>query len=94
MPGTSFRVNACWGHNNFWVGIRVYGMICSASDPITNCQSLENGIVNPEQYNSAGYIALLKPGVECGPEKWPTEALRRAGAPAYAEWCDYGVKVP
>lgn len=75
----------------FWVGIRVYGMICTPSG--SNCQSLENGITNPSQYENGGYIALLKPGADCGPAKWPTQALRSAGSPGYAEWCDFGVNV-
>ena len=75
----------------FWVGIRVYGMICAPSG--SNCQSLENGITDPSQYEISGYTALLKPGADCGPAKWPTLDLRSAGAPAYAEWCDFGVNV-
>ena len=92
-PGANFTVRNCGLIGNFWVGVRVYGMICSAADP-SNCQSLMNSITNPEQYETGGYVALLKPGRECSQEKWPTEALRRAEAPAYAEWCDYGVRVP
>ncbi|MCY4313732.1 MAG: hypothetical protein OXD44_08590 [Gammaproteobacteria bacterium] len=92
-PGQAFRVHNCGLlGGEFWVGIRVYGMICKADDPST-CQSLENALANPEQYETDGYVALLKPGLECGPQQWPTEALRRAGAPAYAQWCDFGVKV-
>ena len=92
-PGESFTVRNCGYISNFWVGVRVYGMICSATDR-SNCQRLEDGITDPGQYETGGYVALLKPGRECSQEKWPTEALRRAGAPAYAEWCDYGVRVP
>jgi len=96
-PGQMFTVRNCsimdGLANQFWVGVRVYGMICSASSP-SDCQSLENGLTNPSRYETDGYVALLKPGLECGPEKWPTEELRRAGAPAYAEWCDFGVRVP
>ncbi len=54
---------------------------------------MKGGISNPEKYETEGYIALLKPGWECGPESWPTANLRQAGAPAYAQWCDFGVKV-
>ena len=77
--------------SGFWVGIRVYGMIC-ASDG-TDCQSLHSSLTNPERYETKGYNALLKPGADCGPAKWPTSGLRSAGAPAYAEWCDFGVNV-
>ncbi|MCY4153663.1 MAG: hypothetical protein OXE94_15745 [Aestuariivita sp.] len=91
-PGANFRVEICRGimHNETYVGVRVYGVICSIGDP-SNCQTLDQPLTNPEQYETGGYIALLKPGRECSQEKWPTEKLRRAGAPAYAEWCDYGV---
>ncbi len=92
MPGTPFTVQDCGVQPSaYWVGVRVYGMICSANSP-TNCQTLDRSLNDPEQYENGGYIALLKPGLECSSQKWPTEELRRAGAPAYAEWCDYGVK--
>ncbi len=96
MPGGPFMVRNCGvtGGISFWVGIRVYGMICSAGSPPMNCQSLKDPLNNPAQYETGGYIALLKPGVACSSGRWPTEALRSAGAPAYAEWCDYGVYVP
>ena len=92
-PGQPFRVRNCGLINNFWVGVRVYGMICAADSP-ADCQDLRDPPDNPEQYEAGGYVALLKPGPECSPGRWPTEELRRAGAPAYAEWCDFGVKVP
>ncbi|MCY4303904.1 MAG: hypothetical protein OXC62_03850 [Aestuariivita sp.] len=99
-PGQSFGIQDCNIYveggerlSNFWVGIRVYGMICSATSP-TDCQDLRNALDNPEQYETDGYTALLKPGPECGPAKWPTEELWKAGAPGYAEWCDFGIKVP
>ncbi|MCY4350786.1 MAG: hypothetical protein OXC25_13160 [Thiotrichales bacterium] len=95
-PGSAFTVRSCGimgGPGSFWVGVRVYGVICAVDAP-TDCQTLESGsLANPERYETGGYTALLKPGVECSQEKWPTEALRRAGAPAYADWCDYGVLV-
>ena len=94
MPGQAFRVRNCGLINNFWVGVRVYGMICSNPESPANCQHLKDALSNPEQYETDGYFALLKPGPECGPAKWLTEDLRRAGAPAYAEWCDFGIRVP
>ena len=93
MPGDMFRVDSCGYPSGgmTYVGVRVYGVICSADG--SNCQNLENGITNPQQYETGGYVALLKPERECSQPKWPTDALRRAGAPAYAEWCDYGVRI-
>ncbi|MCY4240501.1 MAG: hypothetical protein OXD36_02020 [Rhodobacter sp.] len=90
-PGQPFTVRNCGIIGNFWVGVRVYGVICSADG--SSCQSLENGLTDPQQYENGGYVALLKPERECSQEKWPTEALRGAGAPPYADWCDYGVLV-
>ena len=93
-PGDMFRVDSCGypGGGVTYVGVRVYGVICSVDSP-ANCQHLGQALSDPEQYETGGYVALLKPERECSQPKWPTDALRRAGAPAYAEWCDYGVRI-
>ena len=74
--------------------VRVWGNFCYAAGGV--CRSLktiDGTILTSSLVSRYGYAATFRPGLNCGPARWPTPEMQAAGGPVYAEWCDVTVDV-